>query len=186
MLELLARNWAWVLVRGVFTLVFGAMAVFWPEITLLALVILFGAYAVVDGVTAIVMGARRSSGRGILLFMGVLGVVAGLIALFWPGISALALLYLIAIWAIVIGVGSIVSGFGLSRDAGGRWLFVISGLAGVVLGIFLLVQPEKGAVALVVTIGFFAIIWGFFTVFTAVRLRRLAKELDARVEFMEI
>lgn len=186
MLELLARNWAWVLVRGVFTIVFGAMAVFWPEITLLALVILFGAYAVVDGVTAIAMGVRRSSGRGILIVMGVLGVVAGLVALFWPGISALALLYLIAIWAIVIGFGSIVSGFGLARDAGGRWLFVISGLAGVVLGIVLLANPGEGAVALVVTIGFFAIIWGFFTVFTAVRLRRLAKELDARVDFTDI
>jgi uncharacterized membrane protein HdeD (DUF308 family) len=186
MLELLAKNWAWVLVRGVFTIVFGAMAVFWPEITLLALVILFGAYAVVDGFTAIAMGAKRSNGRGILIFMGVLGVVAGLIALFWPGISALALLYLIAIWAIVIGVGSIVSGFGLSRDAGGRWLFIISGLAGCVLGILLLANPDEGAVALVVTIGFFALIWGFFTVFTAVRLRRLAKELEARQDFTEI
>lgn len=184
--ELLARNWAWVLVRGIFTIVFGAMAVFWPGVTLYVLVILFGAYAVVDGVTAIAMGARRTSGRGILVFMGVLGVIAGLIALFWPGLSALALLYLIAIWAIVIGVGSIVSGFGLAGDAGGRWLFIISGLAGVVLGILLLAKPGKGAVALVVTIGFFAIIWGFFTVFTAVRLRRLAKELDARPDFTDI
>ncbi|WP_143014750.1 HdeD family acid-resistance protein [Glycomyces harbinensis] len=178
MLELLARNWAWVLVRGIFTIVFGALAVFWPEITLLAMVILFGAYAIVDGVTAIAMGLRRSSGRGFLIFMGALGVVAGLVALFWPGITALALLYIIAFWAIVIGVGSIVSGFGLSRDAGGRWLFILSGLAGIVLGVLLLAKPGDGAVALVVTIGFFAIIWGFITVFTSVRLRRLAKELD--------
>jgi uncharacterized membrane protein HdeD (DUF308 family) len=186
MIELLARNWAWVLVRGVLTIIFGAMAVFWPGITLYVLIILFGAYAIVDGITAIVMGARRSRGRGILVVMGVVGVVAGLIALFWPGISALALLYVIAIWAIISGLVSIVSGFGLSRDAGGRWLFVISGLAGVVLGILLLINPEEGAVALVVTIGFFAIIWGFFTVFTAVRLRRLAKELDARQDFTDI
>jgi uncharacterized membrane protein HdeD (DUF308 family) len=169
-----------VLVRGVFTIVFGAMAVFWPEITLIAVTILFGAYALVDGVTAIVMGTRRAYGRGFLIFMGIIGVVAGLIALFWPGLSALALLYIIAFWAIITGLGSIVSGFGVSRDAGGRWLFILSGLAGVILGILLLVNPEEGAVALVVTIGFFAIIWGFFTVFTAVRLRRLAKELDAR------
>ncbi|MDA1358272.1 HdeD family acid-resistance protein [Glycomyces luteolus] len=186
MLELLAKNWAWVLVRGIFTIVFGAVAVFWPGITLYVLIVLFGAYAIVDGVTAIVMGAKRSNGRGFFIFMGVVGVVAGLIALVWPGISALALLYVIAFWAIITGVGSIVSGFGLSRDAGGRWLFVISGLAGVVLGILLLVNPDEGAVALVVTIGFFAIIWGFFTVFTAVRLRRLAKELDARQDFTDI
>jgi uncharacterized membrane protein HdeD (DUF308 family) len=185
-LELLARNWAWVLVRGVLTIVFGAVAVFWPEITLLALIILFGAYAIVDGVTAIAMGTRRSYGRGFLIFLGVLGVIAGLIALFWPGLSALALLYVIAFWAIVTGLGSIVSGLGVSRDAGGRWLFIISGLAGVVLGLLLLVNPEEGAVALVVTIGFIAIIWGFFTVFTAVRLRRLAKELDARQAVTDI
>lgn len=179
MLALLAKNWAWVLLRGVFTIVFGAMAVFWPDITMLAFVILFGAYAIVDGVTAVVMGFRRASGRGFLIFIGVLGVIAGLIALLWPGITAVALLWIIAIWAIVIGVASIVSGFGLGRDAGGRWLFVLSGLAAVILGIVLLAKPGEGAVALVVTIGFFAIIWGLLTVITSIRLRRLAKELDA-------
>ncbi|PRY62397.1 uncharacterized membrane protein HdeD (DUF308 family) [Glycomyces artemisiae] len=177
MLELLAKNWAWVLVRGIFTIVFGALAVFWPGITLLALVILFGAYAVVDGITAIVMGLRRHTGRGFLIFMGVLGVVAGVIALVWPGISALALLYVIAFWAIVTGIGSLVNGFGLGRDAGGRWLFILSGLAGIVLGILLLAKPGEGAIALVVTIGFFAIVWGLLTVITSVRLRRLSKEI---------
>jgi uncharacterized membrane protein HdeD (DUF308 family) len=185
-LELLARNWGWVLVRGIFTMLFGALAIFWPEITLLTLIILFGAYAVVDGVAAIVMGVKRHSGRGILIFMGVLGVIAGLVALFWPGISALALLYVIAFWAILAGLGSIVSGFGLSRDAGGRWLFILSGLAGIVLGILLLVNPGEGATALVVTIGFFAVIWGLITVFASVRLHRLAKELDARRDFTDI
>ncbi|THV29156.1 HdeD family acid-resistance protein [Glycomyces paridis] len=185
MLELLAKNWAWVLVRGIFTIVFGAMAIFWPDITILALVILFGAYAIVDGFTAIIMGARRASGRGFLIFMGVLGVIAGLIALFWPGITAVALLYVIAFWAIVTGVAAIVSGFGLG-DSGGRWLFVLSGLAGVLLGILLLIKPGKGAVALVVTIGFLAIIWGVITVVTSVRLRRLAKELDARNGIQDI
>ncbi|MEU6859823.1 HdeD family acid-resistance protein [Glycomyces sp. NPDC046736] len=180
MFVLLAKNWGWVLARGIFTIIFGAMAIFWPDITILAFVILFGAYAIVDGVTGIVMGMRRDSGRGFLIFMGILGVIAGLIALLWPGITAVALLWVIAIWAIVIGVASIVSGFGLSRDAGGRWLFILTGLAAVILGIVLLAKPGEGAVALVVTIGFFAIIWGLLTVFTSIRLRRLSKELDAR------
>lgn len=178
-LELLARSWAWVLARGIFTVLFGALAVFWPEITLVALVILFGAYAIVDGAGILAMGLRRSSGRGFLIVVGALGIIAGLVALLWPDITALVLLYVIAVWAIVTGVGSIVSGLGLSRDAGGRWLFILSGLAGVVLGILLLADPGSGAVALVVTIGFFAIIWGIITVMTSVRLRRLAKELDA-------
>lgn len=178
MSELLARNWAWVLARGIFTIVFGAMAVFWPAITLWALVVLFGAYAIVDGITAIVMGAKRRSGRGFLLSIGILGVIAGLVTLFWPGITTLVLLYLIAFWAIVIGVASIVNGFRLTGDAGGRWLFILTGLAEVVLGVVLLARPGQGAVALVVTIGLFAVVWGVITVVTSVRLRRLAKELD--------
>ncbi|RRS01822.1 HdeD family acid-resistance protein [Glycomyces terrestris] len=176
-LELLARNWAWVLVRGIFTLAFGILAVFWPGITLIAMVILFGAYALVDGIAAIAMGLRRHTGRAILIALGVLGVAAGLIALIWPGISALALLYVIAFWAIVTGVGSIVSGVGLTGDSGGRWLFILSGLAGIALGVLLLANPGEGAIALVVTIGVFAIAWGLLTVFTSVRLRRLSQEV---------
>ncbi|GAB4006182.1 hypothetical protein GCM10029992_56140 [Glycomyces albus] len=106
---------------GIFTLLFGAVAVFWPEITLLALVVLFGAYAIVDGVTAVVMGARRASGRGWMVFIGILGVVAGIIALVWPGITALALLYVIAFWALVLGLSNLVNGFGIKgirEDAG--------------------------------------------------------------------
>lgn len=180
MLEILARNWAWVLVRGIFTLVFGAVAVFWPEITLLALVILFGAYAIVDGVTAIVMGARRASGRGWVIFVGILGIVAGIIALVWPGITALALLYVIAFWALVLGLSNVVNGFGLKGDSGGRWMFILSGLAGILLGILLLVQPGEGALALVFTIGFLAIVWGVITIIGSIRLRRLAAELETR------
>ncbi|WP_227995799.1 HdeD family acid-resistance protein [Glycomyces albidus] len=177
MLELLARNWAWVLARGIVTILFGALAILWPGITLIAMVILFGAYAVVDGATAIAMGMRRHTGRAVLIGVGVLGVVAGIIALVWPGISALALLYVIAFWAIVTGIGSIVSGVGLAGDPGGRWLFILSGLAGVILGILLLADPEEGAIALVVTIGFFAVVWGLLTVVTSVRLRRLSQEI---------
>ncbi|THV41738.1 HdeD family acid-resistance protein [Glycomyces buryatensis] len=178
MLELLAKNWAWVLARGIITLLFGALAVFWPGITLLALVILFGAYAIVDGITAIVMGMRKETGRGWTIFIGVMGVIAGLIALVWPGISALALLYVIAFWALVLGIGYIVKGFGVKGDAGGRWMLVFSGLVGVILGILLLARPGEGAVALVLTIGFLALIWGVITIISSIRLRRLAKELD--------
>ncbi len=185
-LELLAKNWAWVLVRGIFTLVFGALAVFLPIGTANAVVILFGAYAIVDGVIAIAMAARRSYGRGVLLVIGILGVIAGLISIFWPAITGLVLLYIIAFWAIIIGLGYIVKGFGLTRDAGGRWLFILTGLAALILGIWLLINPRDGAVALIVTIGFFAIIWGFLTIFASIRLRRLSMELDERRDITDI
>ncbi len=178
MLELLSMNWGWVLLRGVFTVLFGALALFWPGITLLALVILFGAYAIVDGVTAIVMGARRSSGRGWLIFIGVLGVIAGVIALVWPDITAVALLYVIAFWALVIGIDYIVQGVRLGRDAQGRWLMILSGIAALLLGALLLFQPGEGALALVFTIGLLAIAWGVITVVTALRLRKLKTTLD--------
>ena len=178
--EILARNWFWFQIRGIFTLVFGALAVFWPEITLLALVLLFGVYAIVDGVAAIAMGGRRASGRGWMIAIGVLGVVAGLVALVWPGITALALLYVIAFWALVLGLSNIVNGFGIKGDSGGRWMFILSGLAGVLLGVLLLFQPGRGALALVATIGFLAIVWGLVMIIGSVRLRRLSAELDMR------
>ena len=178
MLELLAKNWGLVLARGIFTVLFGALAIFWPGITVLALVILFGFYAIVDGITAIVMGAKKSSGRGWLIFIGVLGVIAGIVALVWPGITALALLYIIAFWALVIGIDYIVEGIRLGGDASGRFLLIIAGVAAVLLGLLLLFNPGEGAVAVIFTIGFLAVIWGLVTIVTSLRLRGLAKELD--------
>jgi uncharacterized membrane protein HdeD (DUF308 family) len=178
MIELLARNWAWVLMRGIFTAVFGVAAAMWPGITLFVLVVLFGAYAIVDGLLAIGMGLKRgAAGRGWLIVVGAVGVLAGLIAFLWPGITAVALVFVIAFWALVLGFAYIVKGFGLSRDQSGRWLLILSGLAGVVLGVLLLARPGEGAVSLVATIGLLAIIWGVFTVITSVRLRAIAKQL---------
>src|SRR5919205_344074 len=100
-LPMLAGNWWALLLRGIAAVLFGLVALFSPAITLFALVIFFGAYALVDGVFAIVAGVRGSQGhRWLLLAEGALGVLAGLIAFFWPGLTALALLYVIALWAI--------------------------------------------------------------------------------------
>ncbi|HEU5128985.1 MAG TPA: HdeD family acid-resistance protein [Glycomyces sp.] len=178
MLELLARDWGWVLLRGVFTIIFGVLALVWPGITLLALVVLFGVYAIIDGVTAIALGARRSTGRGWPILLGVLGVIAGIIALVWPGITAIALLYVIAFWALVIGIDYLVQGIRLGHDAQGRWLMILSGVAALLLGVLLLFQPGEGALTLVFTIGILAIIWGAITVATAIRLRKLKTTLD--------
>ena len=177
MLEVLTRYWWAVTLRGVVALIFGLAALIWPQITLFALVIVFGAYAVVDGVLALgsaVAGRRTVAGsRGWLAVEGVLSIVAGVVAFVWPGITALALLWLIAFWALVTGIFEIVAAVRLRREIQGEWMLALSGALSVVFGILLLVWPGTGALAVVFLIGVYAILFGVALVALGLRLRRL-------------
>lgn len=178
MKELLGRTWGLVVFRGVMGVVYGVIAMAWPQITILALVILFGAYAIVDGVTAIIMGfSGRGGERWLLLLTGVIGVIAGLVAFFWPGATALVLLWVIAFWAILSGFMYLVTAWRLRKEISGEWLMVLTGLASIALGVVLMIQPASGAVALVVTIGIFAVIWGIFSILLGLRMRGVSKNL---------
>ena len=123
--------------RGLAAIVFGVLAFVWPDITLFALVLLFGAYMLVDGIFAIV-AAVRAAGREarwwLLLIEGVLGVLAGLVAAFWPGLTALALLYFIAAWAIVSGILEIVGAIRLRQEIEGEWALILGGVLSVIFG----------------------------------------------------
>jgi uncharacterized membrane protein HdeD (DUF308 family) len=146
MLEVITRYWWAVVLRGVAALIFGLVALIWPQITLLALVIVFGAYAVVDGVLALgsaIAGGKTIAGsRGRLAVEGVLGIVAGVVAFVWPDITALALLWLIAFWALVTGILEIVAAVRLRREIQGEWLLAVSGALSVLFGILLVVCPR--------------------------------------------
>src|SRR5215213_8985347 len=119
-----ARNWWALALRGLAAVLFGLAALFWPGLVLAVLIVLFGAYALVDGVLAII-AAFRSSGRGmrrpLLLIEGVIGILFGLVALFLPGLTALALLYIIAFWAILSGIARIAMAFMLRREIENEW-----------------------------------------------------------------
>lgn len=175
MLDVLAARWWVVLLRGLAAIAFGVIALFWPGITVLALVFLFGIYAVIDGVTDLVAGiggdGRSAGGRGLLILMGVLGIAAGIIAFVWPGITTVALLWVIAIWAIVTGILEIIAAIRLRAEIDNEWWLGLSGLLSVALGVILIVQPAAGALALVLWIGILSIAWGIALTVLAFRVR---------------
>ncbi|GAB2838605.1 HdeD family acid-resistance protein [Actinocorallia aurea] len=175
MIEEVARHWWLVLLRGILAVLFGIIAWVWPGITVLALAILFGAYALVDGIAALYHAIRGLPGqsRGWLAFTGVLSVAAGLIALFWPGITVFVLLLVIACWAIITGVFEIITGIWLRRQIEGEWWFIVGGIISVLFGLLLLIWPGAGGLALIWIIGLFSILFGIALIVTSFRLRGL-------------
>jgi uncharacterized membrane protein HdeD (DUF308 family) len=183
MLAALAQNWWVVLLRGIAAIVFGILAFGWPGITLLALMLLFGVYAVMDGVAAIAFGFSGRAEHGTiwpLVAIGALGVLAGLIAILMPGLTAVALLLVIAAWAIVRGVFEILTAIELRKHIDNEWMMGLSGALSILFGVLLVIQPGAGALALVWLIGAFAIAFGVVAVALALRLRGLKHALDAR------
>src|SRR5215210_2375033 len=158
-LPMIAGNWWALLIRGIAAVLFGLAALLWPGLTLYVL-IFFGAYALVDGVLAIVAGIRGTEGRRwLLLSEGILGVLAGLIAFFYPGITALVLLYVIAFWAILTGVLEVVMAISLRREIENEWLMGLGGALSVLFGMVLAVLPGVGLLSLVWLIGIYAIVF---------------------------
>ena len=170
----LAKNWWLLLLRGIAAVAFGALAFAWPGLTLVALVLLYGAYALTDGVFAIaaaISGRGGAAPTGWLVFVGLLGIGAGLAAFFWPGITALVLLVLIAVWSILHGGFEIVGAIRLRREIEGEWLLILSGLLSVLFGVLVLAQPGAGALALVWLIGAYALLFGGLLIALSLRLR---------------
>jgi uncharacterized membrane protein HdeD (DUF308 family) len=175
MLETLSRNWWAVALRGVAAILFGLAALVWPQITLYALVLLFGAYSLVDGAFTLVAAfgrGARPGGRGWLIARGVAGIAVGVLTFVWPGITALALLWVIAVWAVVTGVLEIVAAVRLRRELRNEWLLALSGALTVIFGVLLVVWPASGILALITLIGSFALVFGVLLMVLAVRLYR--------------
>jgi uncharacterized membrane protein HdeD (DUF308 family) len=184
MATLLARN-AWLLVaRGIFAVIFGLVALFWPGITLTALVLLFGIYALMDGIFAIaaaITGADPQARWWMLVLEGLAGIVVAAITFMWPGITALALLYLIAAWSIITGVLEIFAAVRLRKEIQGEWILVLSGIVSVLFGAYIAFLPGLGALAVVWLIGSFAIFFGVLMIALGWRLRKLHRAAVAAV-----
>jgi uncharacterized membrane protein HdeD (DUF308 family) len=171
----LSRNWWAVSLRGLAGILFGIITFIAPGISLAALVLLFGAYAFADGVLAIVTAIRRRGNDrwGMLLLEGLVGVAAGVLTLLWPGITALALLYVIAAWALVTGAFEIAAAIRLRKVISGEWILALSGILSMALGVLLIVAPGPGALAVVIWIGAYAFIFGALLFALGLRLKRM-------------
>ena len=175
MTTVLTRNWWALALRGIFADLLGLAAFVLPGVTLAVLVALFGAYAVVDGVLAIIAGVRaaeRHERWWSPVLKGLAGIIAGVLAFIWPALTVLALLYLIAGWAIVTGVLEIVAAVHLHR-AHGEWLLILNGVLSILFGLFVIVWPGAGVLTLVWMIGVYAIVFGAVLLVLAFRLRNL-------------
>ena len=174
MSTLLARNWWAIALRGVCAILFGIIALLLPGVTMLALVLLFAAYMLVDGILAIVAGVRaaqRHDRWGWLIFEGALDLIAGAIAVVWPLVTVVAFVWLLAAWAIVSGVVLFAASFRLNL-AHGRWLMSLGGAISVIWGVLLIVWPLVGALVLTWWIAAYALFFGGALLFLAFRLRR--------------
>ena len=170
----LARNWWALALRGLVAVLFGLACFVWPLPTLMVLVLLYGAYALADGVFAVaaaLAGRAQGSHWWALLLEGLLGIAVGVITFFWTDITAVALLYLIAFWAIVTGILEIVAAVRLRAYIAGEWALALSGVLSILFGLLLLIWPGATALALIWVIGAYAILFGILLFALAWRLR---------------
>jgi uncharacterized membrane protein HdeD (DUF308 family) len=172
-----ADNWRVLLFRGVIAIAFGCLALLWPGLTLAMLAGFFAAFALLSGVGAFLIGVRARGRRGAWapLLEGVLGIAAAVVAVLYPGMTAIALLVVIAVWAILSGASAIAAATLLERDADSTGGLPIFGMLSVLLGIVLLVQPFAGALALAWMIALYALVSGTTYVVLALRTRRVAR-----------
>ena len=184
MIATLSRYW-WVLaIRGVAAILFGVAAFVWPGITLAVLVLLFGAYALVDGIFAVIAGiaTRKEQERWWMMVLeGLIGIVIGVVTFLYPNITALALLYFIAAWSILTGAFEVAAAIRLRKEIEGEWLLALAGIASIIFGVLLVIQPGAGALALIWLIGAYAIVFGILMLVLAFRLRGMRDAVGRQV-----
>ena len=178
MLDVLTQKWWAVALRGILAIVFGIVALAFPGATLVSLAVVFGAYAFVDGLFAIV-SAFGHPGREAVWYVldGILGIAVGVATFLFPGITAQGLVYLIGVWAILTGIFEVIAGFELpiKRD----WLLVLAGIASIIFGVLVFVNPVSGALAITWLIGVYALVFGGSMLVFGIRLRGLRGSLAA-------
>jgi uncharacterized membrane protein HdeD (DUF308 family) len=173
----LAKNWWLLLLRGIASIVFGVLAFAWPGLTVITLVIVYGAYALVDGLFSLyaaISGSNGATPRWWLAVVGVAGVLAGLISFAMPGLVAVWFLLLIGVWAIVSGIFEIIGALRLRKEIDNEWWLVLHGAISLVFGLLLLTQPLSAALAMIWVISAYAIAAGVILCALAIRLKKHA------------
>lgn len=179
---ILARNWWALVLRGIVGIIVGVLTWIWPGITLLALVFLFAGYALVDGflnLAAAVRAAQTHERWAILVIEGIVGIGAAIVTVLWPGITAIALVYVVAAWALVTGSLELAAAIRLRRYIDGEWLLALSGILSILFGILIMFAPVAGAIAIALWVGAYALVSGVVLIALGFRLRSWGRELHA-------
>jgi uncharacterized membrane protein HdeD (DUF308 family) len=183
MKHLLVSNWDMFLVRGILALLFGIATMLMPGITLVALVVLFGTYALLDGVVLSIIAITDPKAHPdwwLMLLTGLVSIAAGIVTFAWPGITAVSLFYVIIAWAIATGIFKVIYAIRFRKAIEGEWLLVLDGILSVAFGILLMAQPVAGVLAVLWMIGVYTIAYSTMLVILAVRLRNLEVKTDAQ------
>ena len=179
MQQLISNYRTMFLFRGIVAILFGVLTLVWPRLSLAVLVLLFGLFAVISGITAVVAALRNREEHswGLLLFEGILGILAGALALIWPAITALAFLYLLAAWAILTGILEFIAPLAYPMSMGRTLLMMLAGIISIVFGVLIAFQPAAGLLAVVWLIGLYAILVGIMYVAVYFESRSVASSL---------
>ena len=174
MVHALAKNWWLLLLRGIAAIIFGLLAFAWPGLTLVTLILFYGAFVLVDGVLAVIAAITGGvpGSRWWLAIIGLLGIAAGLVTFMMPGLTAVLLLLFIAGWAIATGVFQIIGAIKLRKEIDNEWLLILGGIISVLFGVSMMLAPGAGALALVWVIGAYSVVIGTIFVALALRLRK--------------
>ena len=178
--SILSRSWWLMLLRGLVAIGFGILVFAKPQISVLVLVYLFGVYVLVDGILGVsvaIQARNELNSWGVLLLWGLLGVAVGILAFVKPDITALALLFYIALWAIATGVLEIAAAIRLREVIKDEWLLILAGLVSVAFGVFLIARPEPGALVVLSLIGGYAIVFGVLIVIFAFKIRSFVSKV---------
>lgn len=176
MIHHLAKYWWLFVLRGVMAVIFAILAFIWPALTLSVLVVFLGAYLFVDGLFSLVHGFRvikKDSHWWVLVLEGVLGIAAGLVALFMPGITVVFLITLIAVWCLITGLLEIILAIRLRKELTNEWMLVVAGIFSIIFGILLFAQPLAGVVVIAWWLGAYALLFGFFLILVGMRLKKV-------------
>lgn len=178
--SILSRNWSLMLLRGLLAIGFGVLIFAKPQISLQVLVYLFGIYVLVEGTIGVVVavhGRHVLDSWGILLLWGLLGIAVGILSFIKPDVTALALVFYIALWALATGVLEIAAAIRLREVLKDEWLLILAGIVSVAVGVILIWRPEAGALALLWLIGAYAIALGVLIVVFAFKIRNFVGKL---------
>jgi uncharacterized membrane protein HdeD (DUF308 family) len=178
----LATNWWSLVIRGIAGIALGILTFVWPGITLVALVLLFGAYSLIDGVMSLIGAVRAAEAHerwGVLVLEGLVGIATAAITVLWPGITAIALVYVIAAWALITGALEIGAAIRLRKVISGEWLLIVGGIASILFGFLLIMAPVIGAVVVALWVGAYTFIFGVLLVALGFKLRSWGHDFTA-------